>query len=44
MLVWVLIALVVLHVAGALKHWLVDKDGTFQRMGYARRRKDPTFL
>ena len=37
-LVWVLVALVALHVAGALKHWLIDKDGTFQRMGYARRR------
>jgi len=43
-LVWVLVALVALHVAGALKHWLIDRDGTFQRMGYARRRKDPTFL
>jgi cytochrome b561 len=37
-LVWVLVALVALHVAGALKHWLVDKDGTFARMGFARRR------
>ena len=37
-LVWVLVALVALHVAGALKHWLIDKDGTFQRMGYSRRR------
>ncbi len=37
-LVWVLVALVALHVAGALKHWLIDKDGTFQRMGFARRR------
>jgi cytochrome b561 len=37
-LVWVLVALVALHVAGALKHWLIDKDGTFQRMGYGRHR------
>ena len=37
-LVWVLVALVALHVAGALKHWLVDKDGTFRRMGFSRRR------
>ena len=36
-LVWVLVALVALHVAGALKHWLIDRDGTFARMGYARR-------
>lgn len=38
-LVWVLVALVALHVAGALKHWLVDRDGVFQRMGYARRNR-----
>ncbi len=37
-LVWVLVALVALHVAGALKHWLVDKDGVFERMGYSPRR------
>lgn len=37
-LVWVLVALVALHVAGALKYWLIDKDGTFQRMGFSRRR------
>ncbi|CAB3753942.1 cytochrome b [Paraburkholderia solisilvae] len=29
---WVLIALVVLHIAGALKHQLVDKDGLMRRM------------
>ncbi|MDB5731154.1 MAG: cytochrome [Variovorax sp.] len=33
-LVWVLVALVVLHVAGALKHLLWDKDGVFQRMWF----------
>jgi cytochrome b561 len=37
-LVWVLVALVALHVAGALKHWLIDKDGTIRRMGYTPRR------
>jgi cytochrome b561 len=37
-LVWVLVALVALHVAGALKQWLIDKDGTFQRMTFGRRR------
>ena len=31
-LVWLLIALVCVHVAGALKHRLVDKDGVFERM------------
>ena len=31
-LVWVLVALVVLHVLGALKHLLFDRDGVFQRM------------
>ena len=31
-LIWVLIALVALHVAGALKHLLFEKDGVFQRM------------
>ncbi|MBJ7310038.1 cytochrome b [Rugamonas sp. CCM 8940] len=30
---WVLVALIVLHVAAGLKHLLVDKDGVFQRMG-----------
>lgn len=31
-LAWVLGALIALHVAGALKHLLVDRDGVFQRM------------
>ncbi len=38
-LVWVLVALVALHVAAALKHWLIDRDGVFQRMGYSRRNR-----
>jgi cytochrome b561 len=29
---WILIALVVLHIAGALKHQLVDRDGLMRRM------------
>jgi cytochrome b561 len=36
-LLWTLVPLVVLHVAGALKHLLIDKDGTFRRMWFARR-------
>jgi cytochrome b561 len=31
-LIWVMVALVALHVLGALKHLLMDKDGVFQRM------------
>ena len=30
---WVLLAAVTLHVAGALKHALVDRDGLLARMG-----------
>jgi len=30
---WVILALVTLHVAGALKHALVDRDGLLARMG-----------
>lgn len=29
---WILVGLVALHVAGALKHLLIDRDGVFQRM------------
>ena len=28
----VLVAIIALHVAAALKHWFVDRDGVFQRM------------
>lgn len=31
-LIWIIVALVVLHVAGALKHLLMDKDRVFQFM------------
>lgn len=31
-LAYTLIVLVMLHVLAALKHWLVDRDGVFQRM------------
>jgi cytochrome b561 len=34
--VWVLVALVALHVLGALKHLLVDRDTVFQRMWFDR--------
>lgn len=33
-LIWGLIGLVVVHVAGALKHLLIDRDGVFRRMGW----------
>ncbi|MBD3765988.1 MAG: cytochrome b/b6 domain-containing protein, partial [Rhodobacterales bacterium] len=29
---WVLIGAIALHVAGALKHALIDRDGTLARM------------
>lgn len=35
---WMLAALVVLHVGAALKHHLVDRDGTLARMGLGRAR------
>lgn len=34
-LIWVLIVLVALHVAGALKHLLLNRDGVFQRMWFS---------
>jgi len=36
-LLWTTVVLVLLHVGGALKHLLVDKDGIFQRMWFGRR-------
>ncbi len=36
-LVWVLVALVALHVLGALKHLLVDRDRVFRRMWFGGR-------
>jgi len=38
---WVLLAAVALHVAGALKHALVDRDGLLSRMGVGRRETLP---
>jgi cytochrome b561 len=35
---WTMVALVLLHVAGALKRLLVDRDGSFRRMWFAPRR------
>lgn len=32
LLAWALIALIALHLAGALKHQLIDRDGLFRRM------------
>lgn len=37
-LVWALVVLVGLHVLGALKHLLIDRDGVFQRMLFKRGR------
>ena len=36
-LLWSLVALLALHVLGAFKHLLLDKDQVFQRMWFARR-------
>jgi cytochrome b561 len=36
-LLWSLVALLALHVLGALRHLLLDKDQVFQRMWFARR-------
>jgi cytochrome b561 len=33
-MIWMLAALVAVHVAGALKHLLLDRDGTFARMWF----------
>jgi cytochrome b561 len=33
-MIWMLVALVGVHVAGALKHLLLDRDGTFTRMWF----------
>lgn len=35
-LVWVLVALLALHVLGALKHLVVDRDRVFRRMWLGR--------
>ena len=31
---WILLGAVALHLSGALKHWLVDRDGLEARMGF----------
>ena len=31
---WIIIALLCLHIAGALKHYFMDKDNVFQRMWF----------
>jgi cytochrome b561 len=35
---WLLVGLVALHVAGALKHWLVNRDNVIQRMWFGPQR------
>ena len=37
-LIWVLVVLVGVHVLGALKHLLLEKDGVFQRMWFKSQR------
>ena len=37
-LLWTTVVLVLVHVAGALKRLLVDRDGSFRRMWFAPRR------
>lgn len=37
LLIWVLVALVSLHILAALKHLLLDRDHVFQRMGFKLR-------
>lgn len=39
-LAFVLIALIVLHTLAALKHWIIDRDGTMRRMALCQRRAD----
>lgn len=41
-LAWAIVALVVLHVAGALKHHFVDRDDVLRRMLPGRRAAPPT--
>jgi cytochrome b561 len=31
----ILIALIAIHIAAAIKHWLIDRDGVVQRMWFA---------
>lgn len=38
-LIWVLIVLVALHIAGALKHLLIDKDDVFHHMWFRSRHR-----
>ena len=33
---WILLAFIVLHIIGALKHWIIDKDETMRRMSWRR--------
>ena len=37
LLIWVIVALVVVHVLGGLKHLLIDKNAVFHRMWFAPR-------
>jgi cytochrome b561 len=31
---WVILIVVLAHIGGALKHWLVNRDGVMARMGF----------
>lgn len=39
LIAWPLVALIVLHVAGALKHIVIDKDTVFRRMSFGSDKK-----
>jgi cytochrome b561 len=41
LIAWPLVALIVLHVAGALKHVLIDKDKVFTRMSFGTDKGEP---
>ena len=40
MLFWILLALFLAHVAGALQHHFIDRDSTLRRMWFSRRRPE----
>ena len=37
-LAWIILAFVSIHALGAIKHWIIDKDGIMQRMWCIHRR------
>jgi len=41
LLFWILLALILAHVAGALQHHFIDKDATLRRMWFSRKQETP---